>query len=87
VLDGGLALLGAGLVWLLPTLWHARTREDVVDSEQREAELRKEIGFLANGPNQMEWVYRATYRHPVLMRLPGALLVGAGVVLLVIAAL
>lgn len=80
-----IGLLLAGTYFLLSTRSHALSEDDVRDSDGREADLKRELGVLANGSNQMEWVYRTTYRHPILMRMPGVTLLLVGTGLLVVA--
>lgn len=77
-----LPLIGGGLFFLLTTLVHAKNEEDVRNSELKEAEWKKELGVFSGKARQVEWLYRMTYRHPVLMRLPGVVLLAAGLVIL-----
>lgn len=73
-----------GVIWLLLTISHAKNDEDLRDSEEREAIFRKELGIFRGQSTSMEWLYRATYRHPVLMRLPGVILIAAASVILLV---
>lgn len=82
MLAAGLGLAAAGGILLLLTLNRARTDEDVARSKVIEEQERRERSVLANKSSQREWAYRAVYAHPVLMRLPGATLLGCGLVVL-----
>lgn len=85
MLDLAFPLIIGGLYLLLTTLWPARNEEDVIESELRQADWKKEVGkLIAGNTNKYEWVYRTTYRHPVLMRLPGVILLTAGVIIILL---
>ncbi len=75
-----------GLYWIYLTTWHAKSEDDVAESYRVERESRNR-SMLASGETQFHWAYRATYRHPVLMRLPGVLQLTVGTVLVVVGAL
>ena len=68
---------------LLYTLRSAKSEDDVHRSERME----RQLGRFDGRGRQFEWAYRATYRHPVLMRLPGALCIVAGIALILVAEL
>ena len=84
MLDFVLPLIGGGLFFLLTTLVHAKNEGDVTYSELEEAKWKKELGVFSGKARQMEWVYRTTYRHPVLMRLPGVVLIAVALVILLV---
>lgn len=85
MLDLAFPLIIGGLYALFITLRPARNEEDVMESELRDADRKKEVGeFIAGHANKYEWAYRTTYRHPVLMRLPGALMLTAAVIIILL---
>lgn len=73
-----------GVYWLLLAISHAKNDEDLRDSEEREAFLKKELGIFRGQSTSIERLYRATYRHPVLTRLPGVILIAASLVILLV---
>ncbi len=84
MLELGVGMVLGGLGALLYTIGPAKSENDFDESLRRERRNKEEFGIFAGRANQFEWAYRATYRHPVLMRLPGVLLLIAGTVLLVV---
>ena len=76
--------MATGTLWLLVTISHAKNDDDLRESEAREAFLRKEFGIFHGRVTGAEQFYRATYRHPVLMRLPGVILVAAAFLILLV---
>ncbi|MCU0311360.1 MAG: hypothetical protein MUE36_10505 [Acidimicrobiales bacterium] len=81
----GVALIVGGAYWLLTTLIHARSEADVARSDERDQTLRREFGIFSSKARQVEWVYRRTYEHPVLMRVPGCACIATGIFLIVLA--
>lgn len=73
-----------GLFSLFRTVRHARSYENVRDSEMKAAKLKNAFGILAGKSAQIEWRCRMTYKHPILMRLPGLAFLTAGLAILII---
>lgn len=76
-----LQLILMGLVALSATIKHARSNQDVRDSEVKITELKNRFGVFANQAARVEWQYRMVYRHPILMRLPGLAILAVGLAL------
>ena len=81
MLEVGVGLMGAGLVLLVTTMRPARSEDDVRESLQQDEHLQRELGPLSGRQRNFGWAYRTTYRHPVLMRAPGVILVLTGTAL------
>ena len=84
MLELGAALIGGGLYWWFLTTFPAKSQEDVEKALEIEADNRKTFGFFADWVNTDSWASRKTYEHPVLMRLPWIISVGAGALLIAI---
>jgi hypothetical protein len=84
MLATGVGLIVAGLYWLFLTSFRARSEHDVERALEIEEGRKKTFGIFSNWANQGLWAYRATYRHPVLMRLPWIVLLPAGAILVAV---
>ena len=78
----GFGLIVGGIALLLYTIRSAKSEKDVRRSER----IERELGRFDGRGRQFEWAHRATYRHPILMRLPGALCIVVGITLILVAA-
>jgi hypothetical protein len=79
----GAGLIASGLYWLFFTIRRATSEDDLRASERREQEIIER--YRSPGIGRFpEWAYRATYHHPVLMRLPASLCVAVGAILILV---
>lgn len=83
--DEAFGFIVGGLFWLFATLFSFKNEDEFTERFILEERLKKELpSILYAKDHEYMWMDRMTYKHPVLMRLPGVVAVLLGVGMLVV---